>query len=52
MSRFLSALKRLPDNDSLLQDLCAGLVICAFVAALAYGLAGIAETGGAARVRP
>lgn len=42
MSRFLSALKRLPDN-ALLQDVCALIVIGAFIAAVSYGAAGMSS---------
>lgn len=40
MSRFLSALKRVPDNG-VLQDVCALIVIGAFMAAVSYGAAGL-----------
>lgn len=40
MSRFLSALKRFPDNGTA-QDVCALLAIGAFVAAASYGAAGL-----------
>lgn len=40
MSRILSALRRVPDNR-MLQDFCALIAICAFVAAVSYGAAGL-----------
>lgn len=51
MSRILSVLKRLPDNE-LAQDLASAVVICAFIAAAGYGLAGVSTMVAVARALP
>lgn len=51
MSRFLSALKRLPDN-SLLQDVCALVAISAFIFVASFGLTEIAQLVETGRALP
>lgn len=51
MSWFLSALKRLADNE-LAQDICSLLATTAFVIAASYGLTGIGDLVEAARTLP
>lgn len=51
MSRFLSALKRIPDNG-LAQDVCAAIAMCAFILVAGFWLAEISQLVEVARVQP
>lgn len=51
MSRILSALRRIPDNG-FAQDICAGVVMCAFILAAGFLLAEASQVVAAARALP